>query len=101
MNYDQYKDIQKRANEVAFALAKIVNNFADVLGTTGLKEYLTKGDLLNLLEYREEKEKITLKPNYRALIFDALSRAEYGKTIQTRQSEIAKAVRDKIKIDNN
>lgn len=97
MNYQDYKEIEKKANEIGFALAKIVNNFCDVLKTAGLEKYITKGELLDMLFYDGAKDMIKLKPNYRALIFDAVSIAEFmGSSEQnhTQQKDLATSIRD-------
>lgn len=96
MNYTEYKEIERKANEIGFALAKVVNNFCDVLTTTGLNEYISKGELLNMLYYDGAKNMIKLKPNYRALIFDAVSFAEWvnGEELQDRQNQVAQAIRN-------
>lgn len=93
MNYTEYKEIERKANEIGFALAKVVNNFCDVLTTTGLNEYISKGELLDMLYFDGTKNMIKLKPNYRALIFDAVSFAEMA----DRQNQVAQAVRNNLK----
>ncbi len=96
MNYTEYKEIERKANEIGFALAKVVNNFCDVLTTTGLNDYISKGDLLNMLYFDGTKNMIKLKPNYRALIFDAVNLSLWvnGEELQDRQNQIAQAVRN-------
>ena len=96
MKYQEYKEIERKANEIGFALAKVVNNFCDVLKTAGIEKFITKGELLDMLYYDGAKDMIKLKPNYRALIFDAVSLAEFmGSNEQhTQQKELATSIRD-------
>ena len=97
MNYQEYKDIERKANEIGFSLAKVVNNFCDVLTTTGINQYISKGELLNMLYYDGAKNMIKLKPNYRALIFDAVSCAEWDNGMADRQNELAQTVINQLK----
>ena len=85
MNYRDYKDIEQRANQIGFALAKIVNNFCDVLTPTGLKEYISKGELLGMLYFDGAANMIKLRPDYRDLIFDAVSLTELSRALDAEQ----------------
>ena len=97
MNYKEYKEIERKTNEIGFALAKMVNNYCDVLNTAGVEKYITKGELLDLLYFDPSKNMIKLKPNYRALIFDAVSLAEVCNATGQRQQEQAQSVRELIR----
>ena len=59
MNYQDYKEIERKANEIGFSLAKVVNNFCDVLTTTGINQYISKGELLDMLYFDGTKNMIT------------------------------------------
>ena len=97
MNYQDYKEIERKANEIGFSLAKVVNNFCDVLTTTGINQYISKGELLDMLYFDGTKNMIKLKPNYRALIFDAVSFAEWDNGMADRQNELAQTVINQLK----
>ena len=70
MDYKEFKQVKETINNIAFTLAKMINNYYGIVNETAAKGKITKGDILDLLMYDSDKDMIRLKPNYAQLIFD-------------------------------
>lgn len=70
MNLEELKEITTDTNTILFALAKMINNYCDIIAMTKASGIIGKADILEMLTYDEGKDKITLAKDWRGKVFD-------------------------------
>ena len=95
MTLSELKEITKAANTITFALAKMINNYSDIIGETAANGWMSKGDLLQLLEYDPFKNLITLKKDFNSKVFDIVERQRnFNAMVDGEKVDISKMAKD-------
>ena len=91
----ELKEITKAANVITFALAKMINNYSDIIGETAANGWMSKGDLLQLLDYDPFKNMITLKKDFNAKVFDIVERQRnFNAMVDVEKVDVNKMAKD-------
>lgn len=95
MTLSELKEITKAANTITFALAKMINNYSDIISETAANGWMSKGDLLQLLEYDPFKNMITLKKDFNSRVFDIVERQRnFNAMVDGEKVDINKMAKD-------
>ena len=95
MTLSELKEITKAANTITFALAKMINNYSDIIGETAANGWISKGDLLQLLEYDPFKNLITLKKDFNSKVFDIVERQRaFNTMVDVEKVDVNKMAKD-------
>jgi len=95
MTLSELKEITKAANTISFALAKMINNYSDIIGETAANGWISKRDLLQLLEYDPFKNMITLKNDFNSRVFDIVERQRaFNTMVDVEKVDVNKMAKD-------
>lgn len=74
MKLEEIRVINKAANTIAFTLAKMLNNYGDIIEETPAKGWISKYNLLSLIEYDPIKKMFRTAKNFNSKVFDMIER---------------------------